>query len=470
MIQKTLEWFVNNWLSLLTPAVVFIAFIVASIWLRRKLFIYLERAFSQIRWEEKKVFLDTTKTPFLQWCIILGGYISIQLTPLPVHLKTFFGKIFSSVFILTFTWTIIILLERILHLYLKKINLFPANTTTVIIKGLKIAFSVVAVLIILDLWSMPVTPLMLMLFIAILITIFIARDEITNIFSGFEIARNKLIKVGNYIKLDTGEEGYILDITKTNIYVKTSDGKILLIPNSKFQRSIVTIISKSLKQATQPFRFSARLHLKELTGLKAINIQELVTILKKVDNSVIYYHTHNFIEEFQYLTPQPPNDFALWVNDALGDQVLGEKLANIDTFEFSTIGALRERIVEVIEEEIAKRQEHGIKDAPPGREFHFIKSLSAVIPTSYVAHDLREFIDILRVVSLGTLYYHILEARLRLHKGVNDFSIWIDDCLGEKALADEIAILDPYTYTLEGLRSMIINLAEKHLEKEYAFG
>ena len=83
-----------------------------------------------------------------------------------------------------------------------------------------------------------------------------------------------------------------------------------------------------------------------------------------------------------------------------------------------------------------------INNAPSGREFHFIRSISAVIPTSYVAHDLREFIEILKLVSLDTLYFHIFESRLRLHKGVNDFSIWINDCLGEKALADEIAVLD----------------------------
>jgi len=468
MIQKVLEWLFNNWLSLSAPIIVFIAFIVVSIWSRKRLFSYLERVFSQMGWEERRTFLDKTKTPFLQWCLILGAYISIQLSPLPLNLKAFLGKILSSLFILSLTWTIIVLLERILHIYLKKMDIFPSGTITIIINGLKIAFLVVAILIMLDLWGMPITPLMLMLFIAVFIAIFAARDEIINIFSGLEIARNNLIKTGNYLKLESGEEGYIVEITKTNVHIKTPDGKILLIPNSRMLRSVVTIIKKQLKQATQPFRFSARLHLKELTGLKATNIYELVDILKKIDDAVIYYHTHNFIEEFQYLTPQPANDFALWVSDALGDEVLGEKLSNIDTFEFSTIGALRERIIDVIQEEIAKRKD--INNAPSGREFHFIRSISAVVPTSYIAHDLREFIEILKLVSLDTLYFHIFESRLRLHKGVNDFSIWINDCLGEKDLADEIAVLDPYTYTLEGLRSMIIGIVEKHLEREYAVG
>lgn len=468
MIQKIIEWLLNHWIDITVPVIVFIASIVVSIWSRRRLFNYLEKIFSQFHWEEKKIFLEVTNPPFLQWCMILGVYISIHLSPLSPHLKVFFGKILGTIFILSITWTVMILLESLLHIYLKRIKLLPSGTTKIVISGLKIAFFVVAILIMMDLWGMPVTPLMLMLFIAALIVVFAVREEIIDIFSGFEIAKNNLVKIGNYVKIESGEEGYISDITRTNIHIKTLDGKTILIPNSKVLRSTVTVISKPLKKATQPFRFSVRLHLKELTGLKAANIYELVDILKKVDDSVIYYHTHNFIEEFHYLTPQPANDFALWVSDALGDQILGEKLSNIDTFEFNTIGALRERIIDVIEEEIAKRKD--IKDATYGREFHFIKSLSAVIPTSYVAHDLREFIEILRMVSLDTLYFHIFEARLRLHKGINDFSIWINDCLEEKALADKIAFLDPYTYTLEGLRSIIISLIEKHLEKEYLLG
>ncbi|GAI49232.1 unnamed protein product, partial [marine sediment metagenome] len=52
-----------------------------------------------------------------------------------------------------------------------------------------------------------------------------------------------------------------------------------------------------LKKATQPFRFYSRLHLKELTGLKASNLTELLDILKKVPGAVIYYHTHHFLEQ-----------------------------------------------------------------------------------------------------------------------------------------------------------------------------
>jgi hypothetical protein len=67
----------------------------------------------------------------------------------------------------------------------------------------------------------------------------------------------------------------------------------------------------------------------------------------------------------------------------------------------------------------------------------------------------------LRRINAGSLYFHRFESRLRLGKGLNGFSAWLQQSLDEPELAREIARLDPYTYTLEGLRSAVISLVEQ---------
>jgi hypothetical protein len=52
----------------------------------------------------------------------------------------------------------------------------------------------------------------------------------------------------------------------------------------------------------------------------------------------------------------------------------------------------------------------------------------------------------------------MFDARLRLAQGESDFSRWFRD-LGYSALADAVNRLDPYNYTLEGLRGEILELA-----------
>ncbi|MFA5411299.1 MAG: DUF5752 family protein [Candidatus Omnitrophota bacterium] len=219
-----------------------------------------------------------------------------------------------------------------------------------------------------------------------------------------------------------------------------------------------------LIKAKEPFKFFTRLHLSELTGLRATTLAQLLNLIKEVPGSCIYHHTHRFLQQHQYLSPEPPNDFAYWVTDVLGEDELGEKLASIDTIQYPTIRSLREKIAQTIEDYLRDNPLGKLKFARTNEEFHFIKSMSFILPTNYIVQDLKEFTDALRKVTMDSVYFHIFEARLRLEKKSNDFSNWIETSIGDKKLAEEISRLDPYTRTLEDLRKAIIKIIEKKLK------
>lgn len=219
--------------------------------------------------------------------------------------------------------------------------------------------------------------------------------------------------------------------------------------------------SKNLTTAKQPFEFCSRLNLTLLTGRRAQDLAEMAENLRSVPGSVIYHHTHHFLVQHQHLSPEPPNDFAYWVSNILLDARLGEELASIDVMRFSTIHELREALVRVIEASLERNSE--VRAAPRGQEFHFMRSVSFVMPTGVRAADLREFRNALTYASLSAISYHMFDARLRLETGDNDFAAWVEGQLGEKALAESLRTLDPYTYTEEGLRRRMIALVEQRL-------
>ena len=216
-------------------------------------------------------------------------------------------------------------------------------------------------------------------------------------------------------------------------------------------------------KAKEPFKFCTRLHLSELTGLRAATLIQFLELLRTVSGSCIYHHTHRFLQQHQYLSPEPPNDFAYWVAEALGEDELAEKLASIDTIRFSSIRLLREKIILTIEDYLKDNPLAKLRFARESEEFYFIKSVSFVVPTNYAASDLREFAEVLRRITIDSIYFHIFEARLRLERGTNDFSNWIEHSLGDEKLAQVISRLDPYTHTLEELRKIIIRKAQERL-------
>jgi hypothetical protein len=216
-----------------------------------------------------------------------------------------------------------------------------------------------------------------------------------------------------------------------------------------------------LVKAKEPFKFCTRLHLSELTGLRASTLGQFLVLIKEVPGSCIYHHTHRFLQQHQYLSPEPPNDFAYWVTDILGEDELGERLASIDTMQYSTIRDLREKIVATVMSYLEDNPLAKLRFARSGEEFHFIKSVSFILPTTFVVYDLKEFAEVLKKITIDSIYFHIFEARLRLEKPTNDFAFWIENSLGDKKLANSISSFDPYTSTLEDLRNKIIQIVEK---------
>jgi len=216
-------------------------------------------------------------------------------------------------------------------------------------------------------------------------------------------------------------------------------------------------------QAKNEFRFYTCQHLLELTGKKARDLRELLDGIREADDSVIFNHTHNFLIHHHYLKPEPPSAFAHWIAEFLHEDRLAEKLYNINTVEFNSIRDLKEEMIRIIDKYL---EENGsTAKAPKGEEFHFVRSIDFVFPTFYVATNLYEFVEALKVISPNSIYFHFFMAKLRLERGENDFSYWIETSVDAPELASKINRLDPYMYTLEELREAIIAIIERELYK-----
>jgi hypothetical protein len=208
--------------------------------------------------------------------------------------------------------------------------------------------------------------------------------------------------------------------------------------------------------SNEPFIFYSSLQLVELTGVRAASLPELVEHIRVIGSSSIYHHTHQFVRQHLYLAPEPPNDFACWISDVLGDERLGEALSAMDIMAYPSISSIREALISTIERELERRPRLKNIIAPEGEEFDFLKSVSFVFPTGYKAHNIEELANCLRSSSLNSIYFHMFEARLRLERPTNDFSNWLANALGDERRAINIASIDPYTQTGEGIRASIL--------------
>ena len=207
---------------------------------------------------------------------------------------------------------------------------------------------------------------------------------------------------------------------------------------------------------TEPFVFSTERRLVTLTGVRAGNLEGLLTGLRQVPGSSIFYHTHHMYLSHHFETPSFSNDFALWTSEALLEEKLSEQLSAIDLLSFTSIRQIREAIISTVEKAIGENGRRK-RDCPAGDDFHFCRSKSFVMPTGIVAAGPREFFRMLPLISNVSLFFHFFGARLRLERPTNDFSSWLA-WRGETRLAEAIDALDPYSVTLDDLKQKIIDL------------
>ncbi|OGC35422.1 hypothetical protein A2311_06145 [candidate division WOR-1 bacterium RIFOXYB2_FULL_48_7] len=211
------------------------------------------------------------------------------------------------------------------------------------------------------------------------------------------------------------------------------------------------------KSAVELFRFYTSSLLVQISGKKAANLPEFLAQLRLVDESVIFYHIHHAFREYYFAPGQYSNDFARWIEDEFKESALAEKIASVELLEVTSLAALRDQLVKIMEQFLGERSEKQ-EAVPAGREFYFLANVGIIVPTQYEVRTIEEFVLALERVGMRSLYYHFFDARLRLGRKTNDFSNWIRHSLKNEQLAKEIELLDPYLMTMDQLKKRIIEL------------
>ena len=215
--------------------------------------------------------------------------------------------------------------------------------------------------------------------------------------------------------------------------------------------------------ARAPFYFNSAAHLLRISRDKATNLQELLDDLRTCSDACIFQHTFQTLEEHHFIREGFSNDFSHWAFSACNEIELAERLAALDVREFTSIADLRQQLVRLLEDYLRKSPRAATRAA--SEPFYLMASELVVVPTPYVARNLEEFADGLRKVSIHGIYYHFIDARLRLKLNNNDFSVWLEQELDMGQAADRLNRIDIYTSTLEGVRRSILKVIETEIAR-----
>jgi hypothetical protein len=212
------------------------------------------------------------------------------------------------------------------------------------------------------------------------------------------------------------------------------------------------------RRAQSPFRFRSSAHLLRIGHEDVETLGQFLAALRTCSEDSIFYHTFRTLQEHHFIRQGSSNDFAHWAYTQCNEAGLAERLASLDVRSFTSVAALRQRIVTILDEYIQINPRS--RDRVAMSHFYFCASDIVVIPTPFVAYTIGEFLEGLRQVSVHSIHHHFIEARLRLHLVSNDFSVWLGEELNLSRIAASLNRIDIYTSTLEGVRRQVTRIVQ----------
>ena len=193
------------------------------------------RPATHLRWKGERIIAQALQLRIIFWSFLLGVFQALPFWGVNgdfLHIN----QILLVLFLFTLTLALATISDGLINGYAASEERPVLSIVTSIIRA---TIYIVGFLVILGVFQISVAPALAALGIGGLAVSLALQSTLTDVFSGVQIIAARQILPGNYVKLSTGEEGYITDINWRTTTIRQLANNIIIVPNSKMTSSIV---------------------------------------------------------------------------------------------------------------------------------------------------------------------------------------------------------------------------------------
>ncbi|MHB8834217.1 MAG: mechanosensitive ion channel family protein [Candidatus Methylomirabilia bacterium] len=224
--------------TMLLPLALTVALAVLLLVVRRVAFRLLHRWAKTTETTLDDLVISALRGPSLTWALALAVFVGLLVSDLPPKYVTVLSRVLHVLIVLSVTVALANLAGRAFRTYVQRTNL-PIPTTGLAYGLVKATIVVIGLLICLGILGISVAPLLTALGVGGLAVALALQDTLSNLFAGIHIMMEKSVRVGDFVKLETGQEGYVTDITWRTTRIRMLPNNMVVIPNSKLSQSVV---------------------------------------------------------------------------------------------------------------------------------------------------------------------------------------------------------------------------------------
>jgi len=229
-----------DWLPQLYQYIIFAVIITISAGLGYVIRFLITRYLAHLtQIEIGRILISSIRTPLVLWSTLFGINIALGAITLPPITLEYVRQAIFIVAVLSVVFVIANISSGLLRLWGSKIGKPAAHVTGIGQFAIRVVILVIGIMIILDSLAVSITPLIASLGIGALAIALALQPTLANLFAGIYIMADKPIRVGDYIKLESGEKGYVRDIGWRSVKVRMLPNNTIIIPNQRLAESLV---------------------------------------------------------------------------------------------------------------------------------------------------------------------------------------------------------------------------------------
>jgi small-conductance mechanosensitive channel len=234
-------------LSIIEQAITPVAIIIGSLlfgWFFKKVVInYLAKLAAKTKWRFDDVVISSVRSSVILWALALGLYVVVQSQNLSDATREVSSKTLGVIVVFSVTVVVSNIGTEIIEYY-KSVIVGLASATSLLKNVIRIVVYSTGVLIILDDLHVSIAPMLTALGVGGIAIGLGLQETLSNFFSGLQILVARQIQVGNYIRLSSGDEGFVEDLNWRATVIRTLSGNHVIIPNKNIASLIVTNYEK----------------------------------------------------------------------------------------------------------------------------------------------------------------------------------------------------------------------------------
>jgi small-conductance mechanosensitive channel len=172
------------------------------------------------------------------WFLLIGIWLAAGYWPLTPEVQLLVGRTVFVVGALSVTLAAAAIASQSVDVYAAM--LAPALPVSSLTRNVAWALiAVLGLLVVLNGIGLSITPMLTALGVGGLAVALALQEPLANFFAGLFITLAGQIRVGDYVKLDSGQEGYVVDFSWRSTRLRMLANNLVVVPNAKLAQSIV---------------------------------------------------------------------------------------------------------------------------------------------------------------------------------------------------------------------------------------